>query len=317
MKKNFTAFFYSVLAVVIPVLLVFEIFLRAGFTPLLTNSISFDAKIQYLQKRNISETKVMAIGSSITLNNLSSKVINDSLKTSFFNFSCWGLQINDTKQLITNYLPKYKPRYIIICSSTPDFTTDGNTESITNYLTANSYLKEHFKEYFYIRNYNSLLDIVTRKKEIAKHSSSTKDDYASLNFDEFGSVLLNISQKNILPERWNEQGGFPTMHTNKQYTELAALSKFLKQKNIKLIFIQSPIKKAYVGSLRSQQIVSSHFKRCKAIVESNGGIYLNLHDTNVFADDRLFVDQFHLSEQGATIFTQQAIHELKKTIQFN
>jgi hypothetical protein len=316
MKNKFAPFIYSVVAVVLPILVIFELLMRAGYVPLLTNSISFDAKVHYIQKRNVGPTNVMIIGSSITLNNFSSAVIKDSLKTSFFNFSCWGLQINDTRQLIINYLPKYKPKYIIICSSTPDFTTDGNTESITNYLTANNYLKEHFKEYFYIRNYSSLLDIVTRKREMAKHDHGN-DDYASLNFDEHGSVLLNISPKNILPERWNEQGGFPTTHTDKQYAELTALSKLLKQRDIKLIFIQSPIRKAYVSTLRSQQVVNSHFKTCKKIIENNGGIYLNLHDTNIFANDTMFVDQFHLSVAGATLFTQLAMHQLKKAVQFN
>ena len=291
------------------------LFIHFGYKPLLTNSISFDAKILYLEEKKVGQTDLMAIGSSITLNDLSSKVIKDSIAASYFNFSCWGLQINDTKRLLISYLPKYQPKYVIICSSLPDFTTGGNLESIENYLNTGDYFKAHFKEYFYIKNYSSFLDIVTRKQEYSKHRYSTKDDYASLNFDEYGAALLDISPANRSSERWNETGGFPTNYTNQQYTELTSLSQLLKDNHVSLIFIQTPIRSAYINTSYCQQIVNTHFDRCKAIVEQHGGVYLNFHDTRVFANDAMFVDQFHLSEAGAMLFTREVAGSLKKIIQ--
>lgn len=316
MKRNFKHFVYSVSAIVIPILLLFQLLAYLGYAPLFTNSISFDAKINYIQKRKVGQINLMAIGSSITLNNLSSKVISESLTNSYFNFSCWGLQIGDTKKLIINYLPKYKPKYILICSSTPDFTTAGNLESITNYINTNDYLKERFKAYFYLKNYSSLLDIIIRKRDLKKYTA-TNDNYTSLNFDQDGGALLNIPQKNISAERWNEKSGFPTPFTVNQYNELSSLCTFLAIQKIKLIFVQSPIKKDFFNTLIFQKIVFNHFQICRKLVEEKGGIYLNLSDTKVFADDKLFVDQFHLSSIGADLFTHIMVDKLKNIKELN
>jgi len=315
MKKTYLNLIYSISAGIIPIMGCFALFIHFGYKPLLTNSISFDAKIQYIAEKKVGQTDLMAIGSSITLNDLSSKVIKDSIAASYFNFSCWGLQINDTKQLLIKYLPKYQPKYVVICSSLPDFTTGGNAESIENYLNTADYFKEHCKEYFYIKNYSSFLDIITRKQEYAKHRHSTKDDYASLNFDQYGAVLLNISSANILPERWNETGGFPTNYTNKQYAELTLLSQLLKDKGVRMIFVQTPIRAAYINTPYCQQAVNTHFTTCKAIVEKYGGVYLNFHNTLVFSNNDMFVDQFHLSETGAMLFTREVAGKLKNIIQ--
>lgn len=315
MKKKFSNFALSVLAIVIPILLGFELLIHTGYGPLFTNSIGFDAKIQYIEKNKIGQTDLLAIGSSITLNDLSSDVIRDSISNiSYFNFSCWGLQIRDVKPVLIHYLPRYRPKYIVICSSLNDFTNAGNTASIENYFNTGDYFKQHFKEYFYIKNYNSLLDIFIRKQELKKHSHSNGDEYASLNFDQYGAVLLNLSPQNIQSDRWNAVGGFPTAYTNEEYSELILLCKLLKERQIKLIFIQSPIRKAYINTPGTQQILNNHFNVCDTIVERYGGKYLNLHDTTVFSNDRMFVDQFHLSKYGATLFTQKAITGIKAII---
>lgn len=316
MKKKFFTFICSVSAVVIPILFLFELLMRVGYTPLLTNSISFDAKIECIKKNKIDQINLMAIGSSITLNNLSSEVIKKNFNTSYFNFSCWGLQINDIKQVLINYVPKYRPKYVLICSSIPDFTTLGNAESIENFFGTNDYFKSHFEEFFYIRNYNSILDIIKRKNEYDKYKISN-DDYTSLNFDKNGGVLLNIPSKNIETERWNEQVRFPTNYTNVQYKELECLCKFLKERGITLIFVQSPIKKSYAHTIKTKQLINAHFKTCKLLIKKCGGIYFNYYDTDFLLDDKLFVDQFHLSAIGATLFTERVADSLKQYNMFN
>jgi hypothetical protein len=93
-----------------------------------------------------------------------------------------------------------------------------------------------------------------------------------------------------------------------------SLSSLLKDHHIKFIFVQSPIKLQYTNTLSSQQSIENHFVNCKKIVEKYGGIYLNFHGIKEFSNDSLFVDQYHLSSVGATIFTRKLTHSLKKFI---
>jgi hypothetical protein len=309
MKNKYTRFLFNAAAVILPILILFEVLYRIGYKPLYTNSVSFDAKTTYLEEKNLGQTNLMIIGSSITLNDVSSKVVEDSLHISFFNFSAWGLQINDTKFLLDTYLPKYKPRYVLICSSLPDFTTTGNVESISNYINTKDVIKKKFGEYFYIKNYNSLFDIYTRKKELQKNGISN-DNYASLKFDDYGGVLLNIPKKNIWPGRWNETRHFPTKFTGSQYVALNELAALLQQRNIKLIFIQTPVRGAYINLPGALAVITSHTDTCKAIIEKHNGLYLNYVNTVLSNNNQMFVDQFHLSEQGADYFTKMFIHQL-------
>ncbi|BAV10157.1 hypothetical protein FLA_6217 [Filimonas lacunae] len=296
----------------IPVAALYIAIMYKGYPPLLTNSVSFDAKVEYAQQRNIRQANVMALGSSMTLNNISSRVMVDSLDTSYFNFSCWGLQMADTRLMAVNYVPKYKPRYVLICSSLPDFSKPENTATYKNYFSTDDYWREHWSGIFYFKNYNSLWEIIARKMG-REEQARNGNIYNSLSFDDGGGVLLDVPKDRISESRWNEQFTFPNNYTNNQYQELALLSNYLKKNQVKLVFVQAPIKESFILNSSSQDELNRHFNRCRNIVEQNGGVYMNYHDPALYTND-LFVDQFHLSETGATMFTRQITHQLKNNL---
>lgn len=309
--KKYSAFAFKVGAIVIPVVAIFVLLDLCGFTPLYTNSISFDAKIKYVKAKNVGQIDLMAIGSSVTLNDLSSGVIKDSLGVSYFNFSSWGLQMKDVNALTTSYIPKYQPKYVLVISSITDFANEDLSESINNYLNTDQYFKDHLEAYFYIKNFNSIEEIMTRKKGLVEDMSIDTNYYNSLHYDEGGAVLLNIPKERILPRRWNDRLRFPTKYTPAQYAALDSLSAKLRSHDIKFIFVQAPIKAQYVDLPSAQKAVNDHITTCKGIVEKNGGTYLNFEGAKEFANDSLFVDQFHLSARGAAVFTKELTHSLK------
>lgn len=309
--KKYLVFVGKVVAMIVPIFVLFIFFYRAGYHPLLTSSISFDAKLKFVKEHNVKQTDLLALGSSITLNSLSSAVIKDSLKMSYFNFASWGLQICDTKALAVNYIAVYKPKYLLVVSSIVDFdTNDELTVSINNYFNTSEYIRNHFEEYFYVGNFNSILEIVRRKKELAQYVADTLG-YTSLNFDEFGGVLFKIPRENISLKRWNAHAAFPTIYTNSNYQALQSLGEISKANHVLFIFVQAPIKQLYVSDSKTQQIVSNHISKCKSIVEKSNGVYLNFYGAKEFLNDSLFVDQYHLSSKGATILTQKLAHSLK------
>ena len=74
-----------------------------------------------------------------------------------------------------------------------------------------------------------------------------------------------------------------------------------------------PIKKSHADTNYYQPLVSAHFDRCRSIIESRGGTYLNYHNTTIFTGS-LFVDQYHLQNAGAIIFTKEAVADLKNLV---
>jgi len=304
MKKPVSIFIYKVLLFVVPVLVVFEILFRLGCYPVITDSTFFDLKMMGIQKHPIKNVQLLAIGSSVALNDLNSEIIVQNLNMPYYNFASWALQMADTENLLKGFVKKYNPKYVILCSSLGDFKKKQN-DTYLNYLNESDYIRDNFPEFFYFKSYSSVYRIIRRK-------------YKSfpLNLDKWGAVSLQEKQKNTnntTEDEWNKHQVFPTAYTLYNYQKLDTLSAFLKQQNVKLIFIQVPIEKSYAGTAANKQKMESHFSQCRSIVEKHGGIYLNYYNTTIFADS-LFRDQIHLQGMGATVLTKEIVADLKKII---
>jgi len=310
--KNLLSVIYKIIFLATPFLCIFVYFSLANYEmpiPLISKSISFDAKLHHYSKNNINQVEILAIGSSMTLNNLNSDVMVNKLKLKYYNFSSWGLQISDIHYLLKYYANKLLPRFVIICSNTTEFGPKGTIEPPTfNELR----IYDMFNWYFYFKNPN----IFKFAKQNIRYKKYLSDNsYTNLSFDRYGGAALNIPKENISLTRWNRQFDFPKDDSAAQYLELDQLAKFLNKNNIKLIFIQTPMRKGYLSDAKSNLLIGKHFTKCKDIVESNNGIYGNFHDTTIF-DDSLFVDQLHLNEKGSVVFTKQVVNLINKKIYF-
>ncbi|MCO5946701.1 hypothetical protein [Mucilaginibacter flavidus] len=285
----------------LPVFILFEILFRLGFAPIVTSSDLFDAKMRHIKKQQVKQVNLMAIGSSITLYELKSDLVTQNLDTSYYNFASWGTQITDMKLMLAKFIPEHQPKYVIICASLGEFMSLPNS-TYSNYLNTPTFIRNNLPELFYLKNYNSIHQIIWRKYF----------EYP-ICFDVQGGALLTVKPKDINRKIWDAHDEFPTRHTQSNYNGLDSLAVWLKQQNIKFIFIQAPIKKSFANTVYYQQQINMHFEKCRSIIESRGGIYLNYYNTTIFTDS-LFVDQYHLQNAGAIIFTKKIVADLKKVI---
>jgi hypothetical protein len=277
---------------------------NVGYYPMITNSISLDAKILDLRAHRFRTIDVLAAGSSMSLNNVNSAemILSDQSNT-YYNLGAWGLQISDLLQLLTYYSQVYKPHYVIISSSLPDFYGEEKIDVPEHYQLA---LADHFLPYFYF--WSTLPAMIMRREEYEKYKLDIHN-YTNLNFDPYGGAVLDMSADRISERRWNEPLNFPTKGTDLQYEKLKELAVFLKNKGIALLFVQSPIRSVLADS--NTPIIQDHFNQCEAIVVKAGGRYLNLHNPLIYTDG-LFVDRFHLSVSGSKVYTKQIAAELNK-----
>ncbi len=93
--------------------------LRNLAAPNISNNISFNDKLRFAAQK---EADCISIGSSITLNNLDSETIINSIQpVSYLNLSSWGLMTKHTYYLLKIYSELYNPKVVIINTNIVDF----------------------------------------------------------------------------------------------------------------------------------------------------------------------------------------------------
>ena len=299
MKTGIFKIIYKTLLFMLPVPVAFELLFHTGFYPIITDSTPFDLKVITLQKHPVKSIKLMAIGSSITLYELNSAILEQNLHVPYYNFASWSLVMADSRVLLNCFVKDYHPGYVVICSSIGDFSSAPNN-TYSNYTSTNSWIRHHLPEYFYLKDYHSLHQIIRRKYNTYP-----------VDFDNYGGATIKIPKG--AQHKADIAVNFPNQYTPGEYQQLDSLSAMLKNKNIKLIFIQAPLRASYANKVLSQEIITAHFNHCRSIVESHNGIYLNYHNTRIFSDS-LFEDQNHLTPAGSVVLTHEIVADLKKII---
>ena len=85
--------------IIMPVIVLYMAFFYAGYKPVLSNSISFDAKAYELNRIKLKQADIMVIGSSVALNGINTRLMKANFHQSYYNFSSWNLQV-----IIISYL---------------------------------------------------------------------------------------------------------------------------------------------------------------------------------------------------------------------
>lgn len=310
MKKPTLIYSIGRLALIIlPVLILYTLLFYSGYLPVLSDSISFDAKAYELKRVNLKHTEVIVVGSSVALNDLNTKIIKENIPLSYYNFGAWSLQVDDDYKMLKHYVAKYKPRYVLFPSTMHDFSSDPDPS-----LPYDIDLGDQALGYYYIKNFANLNEIIKRKSALAL-SRKDNNRYDCLLFDDGGGVELQLTKDNISQKRLKmDIGEFPTKNTPDAYKSLTEMASFLKNNRVKLIFIQTPYNSYFVKTPQLKENVNAHFEKCRTIVENSGGAYLNYHDFFASADSGMFVDPSHLSGQGSKVLTRKIVKDLQGII---
>ena len=276
---------------------------QANIPPHYSNSFSLNAKLFHIQKQSFDKLDILAIGSSMTLNNLNSEVIVDRFGNSYYNFSSWGQDMSMTRYFGKFYAEIYTPRLVIIVSSYGDFIkSDINYSSFSTTVFSS---KVNVLNWWYAGFTNPRFALKDFKNN--QHFFLDRKQHESLVFDKYGGVPLNIPKDKINITRWNAELVCRTDES--QYEELEKLSKFLFDKNIKLVVVQVPIRKCIIDEQKKKQM-EEHRIKCEKILNAHSNIYIDYALEEALSKEELFVDRAHLNEIGTIIFTEKLIHDI-------
>jgi len=279
-------------------LVIFKEFIPA---PRISNSYSFNEKMKFVANRQVENPEILAIGSSITFNNLNSDVITNSFNTeSYINMSSWGMRMEDVYALLEPSIDLFNPRIVVIASSAVDFNGRNivyNIDDISDYLNRGnmwSYQYATFNpKYFFKRMVTNYMYY------------NSVNTYKSLSFDEHGAVLLSDTDLQKIKSRWEQEVVFDYMVPT-SYEYLDSIAGFLAEKKVELVFVQSPVR-ANIRTHTYVKNISQHIHRVNEILDHHDQTFINC--TQMPLDDYYFADSQHLNVAGAGEFTKYWVDE--------
>lgn len=271
--------------------------------PEFSKSISFNDKLAFSKDKT---ADVLAIGSSMSLNNLSSSVVVKNLQhKSYLNLSSWGLKMEHMYDLLKIYSKKHMPNTLILSSHYIDFSDHKEDNApkfeiseVEDYINSKWSLKfyvTNFNLYYYIDNYIFLKDC-KRYRNI----------YNSLKYDKYGGSEINSRKLEINKERW-VNSCINVIKTNVNYEYLDSISKFCSHNKIRLLFFETPVRKKVLDDT-TRILLNNHIQKVEKIITKNKFSFVNSNE--IPWDDSFFIDGTHLSSKGARRFTNYCFDNL-------
>ncbi len=278
-----------------------------GFEPILTESISFDIKLNEVKKRELGQVDVMAIGSSICLNDLHGPTLQAYLgeEVRYYNFASWGVTMGQNLTELQVFLRKYQPKVVLIVSTSTDFESPKMALCSENEL--NLYLKKYTQPYFFLRelDFFHLLHRYKKKQDLVHHPNN--DPGTAYQLDQWGGANLVVPPENRVKQRWDNET--LSVVEEAQYGYLEKICQLLTAHNIPLVFVQPPMKYGNCSSTYCQEGLRRHLDRTRQIVESQSHRFVDLYSHNPYPDS-LFSDEQHLNFEGPARFTGQLLEKI-------
>ena len=263
--------------------------------PPFTGSISFDEKAVWLAKRLKEPCDVLAIGSSMTVNNLDSSVFADH---HFINASSWGMKIEQSDYFLDLLLEYWSPKAVVVLTAPIDFEGDYrgkqifDREKLKRFFDSGDLFRTHLE-------YLSAQYLLGSLSEIQRDRTGRKT-YYSLDFDAGGSVPLDLMSEGFErhEDRWNKPLARQEAIVEANYLGLQSLAQRCQDRGIRFLLVQPPIREDIISAKDIKFLTETHWPRLAEICHERSGAFHNFHGTLTMSEDD-FGDSTHLNRSGA------------------
>lgn len=292
--------YIAILLVIISILSSFFLLRSPKGFLFVSNSISCNLKAGFIEQHpeKLNQAGIVVLGSSMSLNNIDAKLLQDSFQLNTINLSSWGLKIVNFEQ--SPVLDQHK---IFLCNlGSPDFSTY-HLQAYDKFSFNNSKLRQ---VYDLSVNFSTYKDQLQKAKDVLlmRHNR----DFKSCNFDDYGSVLLSDSGFNFDSSRWN---GDDYLSFGVDSAKLKDYVHHLKdlvashQGIEHFILTYSPGRRVFYNQNRSEMIAYLG----RMIRENCPTVhFINLYDRNY--PDVEYADASHFNGKGASRFTREVIDSI-------
>ena len=271
----------------------------------MTNNLALNEKAAAYARRGDMRVDVLACGSSMTLNNLSSKAVVEHFGTDdYFNLGAWGLDMEQVASLVEAAVPDARPKTVLVMANLMDLGSD-QERSVVDMGRVIDHVRRGIDVWSYL-NCPALVYYL-RQMELNRLRFTDRANYECLMMDEYGGVALDVPIERVLAERWERPAPSDDALDPEQYEALRRLAAFLRTRGIQFVFIQSPYREG-MASPELERTMAEHKGRVRSLLEAEGQVFIDGADRRW--PDALFCDSSHLNGEAAYAFTQYVLNKM-------
>jgi len=274
--------------------------------PRLTANIAVNEQVHRLALLPTTQVDILAIGSSMTLNNLATAPLLDHFgTTSYQNAAAWGIGAAELERYAPVLIRHFRPRQVIVVTNMVDLQR-GSPMGAADTASISAHLRSKGGPSTYLRHWN--MPYYLRQMETNRIRFSDPGNYEYLGYDAHGASTLEVPKALIDQGRFNE---VPPRMADLDTARIAAFARFaryLRQEQVELLVFCSP----YRDGLRTSTVeadAAAYATLLRAIVEPHGHRLVNGYEMH-WPDD-LFCDASHMDHAGADAFTRWCLSKME------
>lgn len=275
--------------------------------PRITSNISLNEKLRLFKRTGPERLSVYAAGSSMTLNNLSTRAVQEHFgQVPYVNFGSWGFGLDNTRSLIALLQARQPAPAVIVCANLMEFSTELRGLPLDSAAVAR-YLWEESEPVAYLRRPQA--SYYLRQMESNRIRATDPGNYEYLRFDAGGGSTLDVPPERRAKARWQHPPPPADAMVDSAYATVADLGRRLQAQGTQLIWVHTPFREGLMDdALRTR--VHAHVDRLRAILTPLGHVVVDGNDRPW--PDELFSDYSHFNADGALLFTRHVLAKLER-----
>ena len=273
--------------------------------PRVKKNIDVNKKLAFARNTVPEKLDVLAVGSSMTLNNLNTEAVLDHYgKIAYLNAGAWGTGASEVRLLGSILAKKYHPKTVIVATNMMDFKKEENVLAEDSASIA-SYVNGSPTWFSYLRHWNA--PYYLRQSESNKLRFTDPANYEYLGFDACGGATLVVPADRIDHGRFNAGPPKSELMDEERYLAFTDFAKNMRAMNIDLVVLES----AYRDGLRTKENdaqQAQHVERLRAMLVPLGHTLIDANERHW--PDSLYVDGSHFGKAGSKEFTAWCLGRL-------
>lgn len=273
--------------------------------PRTTDNLSVNEKIAFAKDHFTKGVDLLAMGSSMTLNNLNSaEVMAHFGQVRYLNAGAWGTGASELEVLGPPLVERFAPRMVIVSTNLMDFAEQANILAGDSMALVRAV---HEPALFgYLRHWNA--PYYLREMETNRIRFKDVGNYEYLGYDEHGGATLSVPPERISQSRFDLAPPTADELAPERYEAFTRFAQYLSDRSIQLVVFESAFRDG-VRTAGSDALQEAHVAQLRSIIEPLGGVLIDANQRHW--DDSLFVDSSHFGPEGSKEYTAYCLAQLR------
>lgn len=273
--------------------------------PRISDNLSLNEKLKFYKATGPVPLDVIAVGSSMTLNNVSSRAVMEHFGLAgYMNFGTWGQGLANTRDLVLALQARTGAHTVLICTNLMEFSKELPSLPLDTGLVVR-YLWKDGEPWAYVRTHQAVYYLRNMETNVIRRNDAANYEY--LGFDANGGATLEVPPERRARSRWDKLPPAPEDMVDSTYRIAEDIGRQLAARHVRLIWLQAPFREGVMNDdLRNR--VRQHTERLGDLLQPMG--HAVLHGDGLPWPDSLYSDYSHLNGTGAYRFTTECLSQI-------